>query len=686
MAKKHSILLSTTLLAFICPEASFAQSEFIWLGSPATEAFAVSADGSVVVGTVSSSNSYVWTQVGGFTLLGDLGAPGGNFSAAYGVSSDGTTVIGYASSPSGGQAFRWTQAGGMVGLGDLAGGIFYSTARGVNADGTVVVGGGTAAGGTEAFRWTSGGGMLGLGEFAGGSFYSDAYDVSADGNTVVGTSDGTNGFEAFMWTSGSGMVGLGDLSGGLTYSEARAISADGSVIAGFSESTNGIEAFRWTSGGGMVGLGDLAGGSFFSEANDISGDGNVIVGESNSGIGFEAFRWTQATGIQSVQDWLAGAGVSLAAGWTSLSDAYGTNGDGSVVVGYGVVAFNAEAYIARVSSTGSGVITVSELAESVSGAASPAQNTNTSLNLALHGAHHRPLILDSKIERDNSYCAWGTVDGALYRNEYDGYALNQEVGLCQDFYNNSVRVGFGLGANQIYKKTARGGEQDLSGHYALTEINYAPSLKSANQTYIKGPVLGLIGVYGLWDAQVQRGYLNGGAPDISRGETDIEALSLKATAQWQNFATLDIPYNDHETRIITLSPRISYTVSRAEQDEYAETGGGFPSRFDNNVEIMREVRLALEAETKFNEDRTILRATTELTHRFDDNYGGGTGEVIGLFSFTLPEQDIKTTWGRIGLDLEHRYDNGVKVMATTFLASSGQDPDVSGALNIQIPF
>ena len=51
--------------------------------------------------------------------LGGLG--GSRDSHACGVSADGSTVVGYASSAIGPEAFRWTAAAGMVGLGDFPG-------------------------------------------------------------------------------------------------------------------------------------------------------------------------------------------------------------------------------------------------------------------------------------------------------------------------------------------------------------------------------------------------------------------------------------------------------------------------------------------------------------------------------------------------------------------------------------
>ena len=85
----------------------------------------------------------------------------------------------------------------MVGLGDLAGGSFNSRAYGVSADGSAVVGRGSSASGTEAFVWDETNGMRGLmqvlmdqGIDMTGWSLTEARGVSADGLTIVGY--GTN--------------------------------------------------------------------------------------------------------------------------------------------------------------------------------------------------------------------------------------------------------------------------------------------------------------------------------------------------------------------------------------------------------------------------------------------------------------------------------------------------------------
>ncbi|HWP31628.1 MAG TPA: hypothetical protein VNK96_07900 [Fimbriimonadales bacterium] len=319
----HAITLGS-IAAYVqfTPACSFAQSFFKGLGDlPGgdfySNAFGVSGDGSVVVGSGKSANgteAFRWTESTGMVGLGDL--PGGDFSSyALSVSEDGSVVVGTGSSANGSEAFRWTWMGGMSGLGGLPGGYFLSEAFDVSGDGSAVVGYSVSSKGFESFRWTEATGMVGLGDLPGGSLDSLAYGVSGDGSVVVGTGSSVNGTEAFRWTEATGMVGLGDLPGGSFNSVALGISGDSSVAVGFGSSANGYEAFRWTESTGMVGLGDLLGGDFYSYALSVSGDSFVAVGYSSSANGYEAFIWDSQHGMQKVADWLTANGVSIPPGW-----------------------------------------------------------------------------------------------------------------------------------------------------------------------------------------------------------------------------------------------------------------------------------------------------------------------------------------------------------------------------------
>ena len=104
------------------------------------------------------------------------------------------------------------RAAELINLGDLPGGEVRSEAWGVSRDGSTVVGfskGSYAV--PEGFRWTRQTGLVSLGSLSSGSRRSQAIGVSADGSHVVGYTDLDNGGSAaFMWTQTGGMVSLGD--------------------------------------------------------------------------------------------------------------------------------------------------------------------------------------------------------------------------------------------------------------------------------------------------------------------------------------------------------------------------------------------------------------------------------------------------------------------------------------------
>jgi probable HAF family extracellular repeat protein len=180
----------------------------------------------------------------------------------------------------------WSQS--ITWLGTLGGG--GSGAFGVSADGSVVVGEAiNAAGQSRAFRWTAAGGMQDLGTLGGN--WSEAFGVSADGAVVVGWSYNAAGqMRAFRWTVDGGMQDLGTLGG--DGSGARGVSADGSVVVGWAENADWQwRAFRWTASGGVEDLNTtyaslLTNGSVLSVASAISPDGRYIVG----------WGWNAATG------------------------------------------------------------------------------------------------------------------------------------------------------------------------------------------------------------------------------------------------------------------------------------------------------------------------------------------------------------------------------------------------------
>jgi uncharacterized membrane protein len=197
-------------------------------------------------------------------------------------------------------------------LGGLISAPVVSVANALSSDGTTVVGWATTSIAeplqierSEAFRWTVADGMTFLRSAPTTEFtQSVATAVSADGQTIVGARltdeypyDHEHA-EAYRWTAGDGMVGLGYLStpapDGYDRSQATAISPDGDTICGTSTTTTEVtqffnSPFNWTSSDGLV--------PFALQVTAVSGDGNTLVGTRPLSGGQEAFRWSEQSGI-----------------------------------------------------------------------------------------------------------------------------------------------------------------------------------------------------------------------------------------------------------------------------------------------------------------------------------------------------------------------------------------------------
>jgi len=177
------------------------------LGTPGAGysiAYDSNSDGTVVVGEFTAGlgdHAFRWTLQEGLQDLGTM--PGGTSSHATGVSADGSTVVGHGGTGLAGvRAFRWTAASGMVSLGTLPG--MASRAYGVSGDGSVVVG--VLMSPDHAMMWTPSLGMVDLNTYLPtlhldltGWTLTAANGVSADGRTIVGR--GTHNGQTEAWVA-----------------------------------------------------------------------------------------------------------------------------------------------------------------------------------------------------------------------------------------------------------------------------------------------------------------------------------------------------------------------------------------------------------------------------------------------------------------------------------------------------
>ncbi|HYE95783.1 MAG TPA: right-handed parallel beta-helix repeat-containing protein [Rubricoccaceae bacterium] len=173
------------------------QAGLSWLGTlpgqSASRAFGVSADGSVVVGYATGSNAeaFRWRPSTGMQPLPPI-VPGAQ-CRANDVSADGSVIVGFCYAPGPGGAVVWTEAEGVRSVRAIleAAGIdltgwYLEEAFGVSDDGTVIVGHGTSpAGEPEAWRAVIGGAPAGL--------VVNVVDDDPDGDAADGRCDADEG-------------------------------------------------------------------------------------------------------------------------------------------------------------------------------------------------------------------------------------------------------------------------------------------------------------------------------------------------------------------------------------------------------------------------------------------------------------------------------------------------------------
>lgn len=201
----------------------------------------VSEDGSVIV-----CCALRWKN-GVVTPLPTLGAC---CTQAYGVSGDGQVVVGSAriAAYAAPRAFRWTEAGGIQDLG------IDGVATTASSDGWVIAGRlQISSWESRAFRWTPARGVEDLKTLGGTS--ATPWDMSADGSVIVGNSGiNTSSVQrAFRWTTKKQMqdlrrelldLGVKEVEGWVLQS-AKGVSADGTVIVGYGFGPSKVtEAFR----------------------------------------------------------------------------------------------------------------------------------------------------------------------------------------------------------------------------------------------------------------------------------------------------------------------------------------------------------------------------------------------------------------------------------------------------------
>jgi autotransporter-associated beta strand protein len=281
-----------------------------------------------------------WSSAGTLTTLERLVNPQRTDLWIYGCDGNGQVAVGV----SAGRATRWNEFGQPEGI-PTPSSSSYSAATGVSADGSIIVGYSEDYGNQSSWVWSAASGAVYLGTPSGthGVVTNGvAMAVSADGGTMVGYGryrDRLNNPSAIacLWTATNAGYVLGTLPYG-TWSDAYAVNSDGSVVVGAATSGQQTFQFRWKRGLGMESLGGLPDAQH-SFTTDVSGNGSVVVGYSDQ----IATRWTSDDGMQPLSVWLSSNGVDMS-GWSHLATTM-VNADGTVYAGTGI--FNGQSRIFR---------------------------------------------------------------------------------------------------------------------------------------------------------------------------------------------------------------------------------------------------------------------------------------------------------------------------------------------------
>jgi hypothetical protein len=285
--------------------------------------------------------------------------------------------------------------------------------------------------------------------------------------------------------------------------------------------------------------------------------------------------------------------------------------------------------------------------------------------VALEGAHHRPLMSYDDMGKERA--TWVTGDFANSSRRRDVNVASGEVGTSWKAGANGV-FGVAAGYGSQREDLALDGRNDVDGKYMFAEYDHRLA---------SGWIVSVLGMVGSWDAEILRGYLNAGVPDHSYGETGVATRTARLRFDAPTLATVGG---------FGLSPFVSYSVTQTEVDAYTETGGAFPASYDAQKHQSEEGRLGLVG-TRDLTASTRLRLSFEAIHRFDGQGPSLTGQdITGGVAFELDGSDPSPDCVRYGLDIDHKLTPTTMLSVSAFGSSTGEVPDVSGAISLRHAF
>lgn len=522
----------------------------------------------------------------------------------------------------------------------------------LSADGNVVIGS-VSWGSGAPFRhraWGTGGVEL-LDAPADTWEYATAEELSANGDIVVGSAFAlaTGTQQAVRWDLSGKLTALNPAPDAATGSSARLVTPDGSVIAGdvFAYEGSGIVPFRWSEADGFQQLGDPLASADQVVVESLSDDGLVLSGQRYEEDGDVAsWYWTPDQGFQDIEVIICDFGGEEAVDYTLTGIDpvrrvfVGTFSDGSQFLNFNGVSISPAAWMGSIT----GPVGTLRSAFALSGQ-------------AMEGAHHRPvgqLALPGKAS-----FAWFTGDLGKAWKERDTEQVSGEIGYGLRLGAEGV-LGLAFGYSDLDRDYGATGAGESKGAFAVADLGLA--LGKSDLT--------LTAFYGKTDVTTLR--------DGSLGSTEGEALSLRARYDAEAVANLG------QTPI---RPFVSVTYDHAKMDAYAETGGVAPAAYDARSQDSWVGRIGVTGKMALAA-ATDLVVTAEVATVLGENRPDFTGTDVGtgVLDFAVPDVREKDTWGRLGLDLDHRLAPDTVLSLTLHTSTRGDTFDVAGALSVRKGF
>lgn len=662
-------------------------------------AHAVNADGSVIVGeyqTAISTNAFRWTATAGISY--DIGTlPGSSDARGVAVSADGSVIAaesrfvvytpfdeledrisdGNTSSsfptfqndiPFGGdgmiavdewRGFRWNATTGVMQPLGAIGGSGSSRPYAMNADGSVIVGAAHSGSRQRGFRWTEATGMVSVEHWLRSNgvtvltdFTHTATGVSADGNIIVGQTKNNTPYIARIvladtGTSGpsttlddvdaaaSGVTGNGgrqprgiDLTNGSGTSTSTPTSSGSSASSTSSSTSSTSSTSASPSGSSSASTSPATTTSSPAPAADNSHVASTPPPASAA----------PAAGASPVASALAPSSAAPAAGASHA--AFAPPVTSAVTTGQSVLP-------AR-----SGIIDLHQYASTLT--ARPNAGVGLAIaNTVVDGAHGAPMrsLLEPGRQSFSIVSDIGDNDGRGAAGGFGiadiGYGIGLEGGA-------TARISFG--GLYHHRDIDTGGDFTEKGFYIASEISL-PVASALHAT--------IGGYYAPGRMSIERGYLNGGAMNYSRGETDLDVWAAKLRFDWLDTFSIG-EWN--------LTPYAGVTYAKAKMGAYSETGGAFPAHFDASGEQSTIIRAGLDGVTDLSDSIRIL-ARAEAVYRLEKKTATTTGVIDGLMGFSFAGQDIDHFWLRGGLGAEFDVAGGTASLNLN-VTSEGGDPDL----------